>query len=58
MVIRGGMKEFSVQKGRKESATITGDKAYGSQGVPDGCVIQPNATLVFDVNLYDGDKTK
>ncbi len=57
MVIKGWDEGIlGMKKGEKKVLTITGDKAYGSQGVPDGLggyVIQPNATLVFDVELVD-----
>ena len=42
--------------GEKKTLTITADKAYKAQGVPDGkggYIIPPNATLVFDVELVD-----
>ena len=57
MVIKGWDEGIlGMQKGEKKTLTVTADKAYGSQGVPDGMggyVIQPNATLVFDVELID-----
>lgn len=57
MVIKGWDEGvLGMKKGEKKTLTITGDKAYGSQGVPDGLggyLIQPNATLVFDVELVD-----
>lgn len=57
MVIKGWDEGIlGMKKGEKKTLTITGDKAYGSQGVPDGLggyLIQPNATLVFDVELVD-----
>lgn len=55
MVIKGwdeGVLGMTV--GEKKTLTITADKGYGSQGVPDGqggYVIPPNATLVFDVEV-------
>jgi FKBP-type peptidyl-prolyl cis-trans isomerase len=57
MVIRGWDEGIlGMEKGEKKTLTVTADKAYGAQGVPDGqggYVIQPNATLVFDVELID-----
>lgn len=57
MVIKGWDEGIlGMKKGEKKTLTITGDKAYGSQGVPDGqggYIIAPNATLVFDVELVD-----
>jgi FKBP-type peptidyl-prolyl cis-trans isomerase len=57
MVIKGWDEGIlGMKKGEKKTLTIPGEKAYGSQGVPDGqggYIIEPNATLVFDVELVD-----
>lgn len=57
MVIKGWDEGvLGMKKGDKKTLTISSDKAYGSQGVPDGqggYIIEPNATLVFDVELVD-----
>ena len=49
-VIRGwdeGVMKMSL--GERAKLTITPDFGYGAQGA--GCVIPPNATLIFDVEL-------
>ncbi len=57
MVIKGwdeGVLGMSI--GEKKTLDIPADKAYGSQGVPDGkggYIIPQNATLTFDVELVD-----
>lgn len=57
MVIKGWDEGIlGMTKGEKKVLTVPAEKAYGAQGVPDGqggYVIQPNATLVFDVELVD-----
>ncbi len=57
MVIKGWDEGIlGMEKGEKKTLTISSDKAYGEQGVPDGqggYIIQPNATLIFDVELVD-----
>ncbi|MCF7864880.1 MAG: FKBP-type peptidyl-prolyl cis-trans isomerase [Candidatus Pacebacteria bacterium] len=57
MVIRGWDEGIvGMKKGEKKTLTISSDKAYGAQGVPDGkggYIISPNATLIFDVELLD-----
>lgn len=57
MVIKGWDEGIlGMHIGEKRTLTITSDKAYGTQGVPDGkggYLIPPNATLIFDVELVD-----
>lgn len=57
MVIRGWDEGIlGMKKGEKKTLTVSPDKAYGAQGVPDGMggyIIEPNATLIFDVELID-----
>lgn len=57
MVIKGWDEGvLGMKKGESKTLTIPPEKAYGSSGVPDGkggCVIPPNSTLVFDVQLID-----
>jgi len=42
---------LQMSKGQRAKLTCSPDYAYGSAGV--GGVIPPNATLVFDVELFD-----
>lgn len=57
MVIRGWDEGVVGMKiGEKKTLVIPGDKAYGSQGVPDGkggYIIPPDAQLTFDVEVLD-----
>jgi FKBP-type peptidyl-prolyl cis-trans isomerase FkpA len=57
MVIKGWDEGVVGMKiGEKKTLTISPEKAYGAQGVPDGkggYIIPPNATLTFDVEVLD-----
>lgn len=57
MVIKGWDEGvLGMKVGEKKTLVITSDKAYGSQGVPDGkggYIIPPDATLTFDVEVLD-----
>lgn len=57
MVIKGWDEGVvGLKIGEKKTLTVTADKAYGESGVPDGkggYVIPPNATLIFDIEVVD-----
>jgi FKBP-type peptidyl-prolyl cis-trans isomerase len=57
MVIKGWDEGvLGMNKGEKKTLTLSADKAYGAQGVPDGqggYIIAPNTTLIFDIELVD-----
>lgn len=57
MVIKGWDEGvLGMKVGEKKTLVIPSDKAYGSQGVPDGkggYIIPPDATLTFDVEVLD-----
>ncbi len=57
MVIKGWDEGVvGLKIGEKKTLTIPSDKAYGETGVPDGkggYVIPPNATLIFDIEVVD-----